>query len=643
MEYPALTVISGGSDPYLLEDVLCHEICHSWFYSAIGSNERRFPFMDESITSANEARYMLLRHPDEKLWQLSLKNKKMATILHAENIPAARINELEWLIPARINLEQPINLAALQYVNDNYASIIYCKAPQGFNYLRSYLGDSLYDNIMHDYYRKWANKHPMPDDLRKVFESHTEKDLSWFFDDFLGTTKRLYYKIRDYKNGKTLIKNKGELISPLFIRKLKGDSVVSEKWEDGFRGTKWIETGIGDYTDIRIDPEHKMTELYRLNNQIRTLGTFRKADPFRLQMLYAIEDPGKRYLIYLPAFNWTSEDGFMAGLALHSGEIIPKKIEYFVMPFYAFHSHLITGFGRISMNSIPYNSFVRLITTSVEGGQFGAPGVQSFHRLNIGMDFYLRTRGIANQKVSGYFITASDLRQIETRVPAKMNSYLQLGYTIDRKSVIDPFRLGIAFEAGKSYQKASIELNYKFSYYGKKSGLETRFFAGTMFENNASDPFYSFSASGRSGPEQYLYQGVYPDRFTNFPKSFWSRQMSLTEGNLISPVIDSLGYSRWLCSVTLSSGLPGAAYIIPVKPFVNLLLNDHGAGMQTKASLFFEAGFKAGMWDIFEVYFPLIVSENINSLNGSSLKERIRFVFRLDKLNFFTPKSHEAN
>ncbi len=39
------------------------------------------------------------------------------------------------------------------------------------------------------------NKHPGPDDLRAVFESHTDKDLSWFFDDFLGTTKRLDYKI----------------------------------------------------------------------------------------------------------------------------------------------------------------------------------------------------------------------------------------------------------------------------------------------------------------------------------------------------------------------------------------------------------------------------------------------------------------
>ena len=35
MEYPGLTVIGLTDDPYLLDDVIAHEICHSWFYSAL--------------------------------------------------------------------------------------------------------------------------------------------------------------------------------------------------------------------------------------------------------------------------------------------------------------------------------------------------------------------------------------------------------------------------------------------------------------------------------------------------------------------------------------------------------------------------------------------------------------------------------
>jgi len=95
---------------------------------------------------------------------------------------------------ARSNLEQNINIAAPEFSINNYESLIYDKAAQG-SIIFGLSGDSLYDSTMHDYYRLWKGKHPHPDDLRDVFKYHTDKDLSWFFDDFLGTTKRLDYKI----------------------------------------------------------------------------------------------------------------------------------------------------------------------------------------------------------------------------------------------------------------------------------------------------------------------------------------------------------------------------------------------------------------------------------------------------------------
>ncbi len=641
MEYPGLTVIGLANDPYLLDDVIAHEICHSWFYSALGSDERRFPFMDESIATANESRYMNERYPEKKLWELSIKNRKMAAFFHIIKMPVQRIQELEWLIPARSNLEQSINLAAPEYSYNNYESIIYSKAAQGFNYLRSYLGDSLYDSIMHDYYRLWKNKHPHPDDLRDVFESHTDKDLSWFFDDFLGTTKRLDYKIARFRNGKVLIKNLGELKAPLLIAGLKGDSICSEKWEDGFTGQKWIRTEPDNLSQIRIDPDHKMTELFRLNNNIYTSGVFRKADPVKLQLIYTVEDPDNRYLIYFPSANWTSADGFMAGVALQNGTLIPKPVEFLVMPFFTFRNQGLTGYGKISFNKIPYNNFIRLASLTLEGEQFGVPGNQNYHKAKIGLDLYLRSYKVINpvkQKVFGYYITASDLNQIESLMQVKMRSYLQFGYQLERTGIINPFNMSVSLESGKSYQKTSIELNYKYSYRGKKSGLEIRVFTGTMLNNTFSDPYYSFSASGRSGREQYLYEGVYPDRFSKFPKTFFSRQMTLSEGGLVTYVNDTIGYSRWICSLSLTSSMPGKASKIPVKTFVNLLLNDHGIGTRVKSTLFYEAGLKAGIWDFFEVYFPFIVSDNINSIAGS-LKERIRFVFRLDKLKPFKSKS----
>jgi len=125
-----------------------------------------------------------------------------------------------------------------------------------------------------------------------------------------------------------------------------GDSICSKKWEDGFDGKKWINIPENYYSEIKIDPEHKMPELFRLNDNIRTSGIFRRADPVQIRYLYTVEDPDKRSLIFIPAFDWNRANGFMAGVALESGTLIPKPVEYFAMPFYAFRVPGFAGYGK---------------------------------------------------------------------------------------------------------------------------------------------------------------------------------------------------------------------------------------------------------------------------------------------------------
>ena len=635
MEYPGLTVIGLAKDAYSLDEVIAHEVGHSWFYSALGSDERRFPFMDEGITSANEVRYMNERYPRKKLWEVYVNNIKLARFFHIYEMPVKLMPELEWLTQARANLEQPINLSAPDYSALNYSLIIYNKAGTSFNFLRAYLGDSIYDSAMHNYYQLWKFRHPQPDDLRKVFESNTGKDLSWFFNDLIGATKQIDYEVVRLVNQQLLVKNNGDLKSPFVISGMIGDSICFEKWADGFEGKKWIEIPQGNYSEIKIDPRHLMPEIFRLNNNIRKSGIFPKSDPIRSQLYFSLEDPEKRYVMYFPAFNWTRENGFMIGLALHNGFLVPKPFEYFIMPFYAFKNSGLAGFGRISYNITPYDKFIRKATISLEGTQFGAPGNQNYQKIKAGLDLFFRTEKmniLLTQMLFGNYIAASNLFQIQLQEKAKMSSYLQFGYQLEKAGIINPFNLLVTSESSRSFLKTSVEFNYRLSYYGKKNGLDIRLFAGTMLKNNPNVPFYALSASGRSGPEQYLYQGTFPDRFSVFPTTFWSRQMTFTEGGLVSPLNDRLGYSRWLISLSFTSNLPGITRWIPVKPFINFLLNDHDIGKGHDSPFFYEAGLKAGLWNFFEIYIPLLVSGNIESITGS-FKDRIRLVFNLDSFN----------
>ena len=632
MEYPGLTVIGLADDAYDLDQVITHEIGHNWFYSSLGYNERRYPYLDEGLTTAYEKRYMNDKYPDKKLWEVYFKNGKLAKFFHIKDMPVERMQEIGWLIQARANIEQPINLTSAEYSDANYNMMIYYKAALGYNYLRAYLGDSIFDSVMHDYYREWKFRHPQPDDLRTSFESLTGKNLSWFFDDFLGTTKRIDYKVIRFENDKLLVKNNGEIASPVLIAGMTGDSVQFEKWVDGFEGEKWIDLPQGNYPEIKIDPGHLMPELYRLNNNTSTSGIFRKADPIRTQFYFTMEDPDKRSLMYIPLVNWTRENSYMLGVAVHNGFLIPKPIEYFFMPFYTFKKPGVAGFGRISYNILPDNTFIRLAKFTLEGTQFGAPGDQNYHTVKAGIDLYFMPKKLNNplsHSVFGYYIAATDLYQIELTEKAKMSSYLQIGYRLEKSRLVNPYSLQVTLEAHNSYQKASLVFNYRSSYIGKDKGLDIKLFAGTMLQNTSGVPFYSLAPGGRSGREQYLYEGTFPDRFTTFPETFLSRQVLFSEGNLVSPVNESLGYSKRLISVSFTSSLPGKADLIPIKPFANILLNDHGFGTSHDSPVFFEAGLKAGIWDVFEVYVPLLVSANIESV-ASTVKERIRITLNLD-------------
>jgi len=631
MEYPGVTVIGLTKDAYSLDKVIAHEACHNWFYGALGSNERRYPFMDEGMTTFYEMRYLTNRYPGKKLWEDYLENERQARFFHVENIPMEEIMQLEWLSAAQTNTEQPANLSSTEFTEKNYYLMPYNKAAIAFNYLRAYLGDTCFDAAIRDYYRQWKFMHPQPADLRQVFELRTRKNLSWFFDDLLGSTKRLDYKLVQIQNRRLLIQNVGELASPVLIAGMKGDSVCFEQWVDGFHGKQWIDIPAGDFPEFRIDPFHVMPELNRLNNSLRTSGLFPNVAPVQLQLLATIENPEKHTVMFTPVVNWNRENGFMVGAALHNGFLIPKPFEYFIMPFYSFGDSKLAGYGKLAYNITPYQSFIQLAKLSVEGTQFGAPYHQDYRKVEAGVELNFRPDNETNpirQKAYGRYTLASDLSQIENGEKAAMNPYMQLGYNVQKTSLINPYNVSVTFETGKSFQKAAVELNYKQSYIGKNNGLEMRLFAGTMLKNT-SNAYYSLAPGGRSGREQYLYEGTYPDRFSPYSTTFWSGQMTLSEGGIVSPINDKLGYSRWLVSLSLCSNLPGKAGRFGIKPFVNLLLNDHGLSTAYPSPFFGEAGIKIGIWNLFEIHFPLLVTGNIQSMAGS-IKDRIRFVFNLD-------------
>ncbi len=629
--YPGMAVIGYVNDGYSFDEIIAQNTARSWFYAALGSNKRSHPFLDEGLTSAYTATFMKRRYPERKLWEAFMYTKNIARLLNVDEIPIERLYELEWLARTRENMDQPIDLPATEFSEANYNHVLTVKIAMGFKYLRAYLGDSLFDSAMQTYFQNWKFSHPQPDDLRTVFGNHTLNNLSWFFDDFISSAGRLDYKVAGLTNNQLLVRNNSELASPVTVAGMIGDSVVFEQWTEGFHGTKLIDLPPGNYDKVVIDPLRVMPEINRDNNTVRTSGFLPRASPVQKRFLFAIEDPGKKSLVYIPVIFHTRLNGLILGVAFHNGYFLPKPFEYFIAPFYSDRNRSLIGLAQTSFTIRPNNSFIRLATLNLEGRRFGAPGDQIFQKIKTGLDIHIRPGnpvGSIRQKIFGTFTVASDLFQINQEEKADIDQFFQAGYSLDNSRLINPYSLLTSIEFHREFQKASATLKYRHSYIGDDKGLDIRIFAGKMLKNNSSAPFHGLAPGGRSGREQYLYQELYLDRFREFRENIWSRQLVFDEGGLVSPVNFSAGYSDWLISLSLTSTLPAIPAWFPVRPFGNLLVNEGSAGISDSNPFFYEAGIKAGIWDLFEVYFPFIVSDNISSMHP--YKERIRFTITID-------------
>jgi hypothetical protein len=156
MEYPMLSVIDPTPDSADLQSIIIHEIGHNWFYGALASNERKFPWLDEGLNSYYEK--ACLPEPDDPTTERFLE------FLYYEK------------------KDQPINTRSEDFSQLNYAAIAYEKTADWMRQLEKAMGSVNFDKAMQDYYQSWKFKHPNPNDLQQTLQKHSTANLDHFFD-----------------------------------------------------------------------------------------------------------------------------------------------------------------------------------------------------------------------------------------------------------------------------------------------------------------------------------------------------------------------------------------------------------------------------------------------------------------------------
>jgi hypothetical protein len=171
MEYPMMTCIGGQWDTLDMYEVIVHEIAHMWTPMQVGSDEKRFAWMDEGFAQFSQSQAM----PDffkgyddeaenrEPYLNLAIVGGEVELMHHGDRYP---------------------NYTA-------YGTASYYKTATVLVALRGVLGKETFEKALKEYGRRWQYKHPTPYDFFNTVEDVSGRDLSWFWRTWFFETWKL--------------------------------------------------------------------------------------------------------------------------------------------------------------------------------------------------------------------------------------------------------------------------------------------------------------------------------------------------------------------------------------------------------------------------------------------------------------------
>ncbi len=670
MEYPMITTIGSYGDPFELDITIVHEVQHNWFYGILGSNERKHPWMDEGITNFYETRYVYTEYANDSAKQLETiySYRKFRNILNLKKFNHKELQYDFYLAIARRHTDVSQDQFAQNFSRSNYKGDVYYKTSMCFDYLKTYLGDELFDRCMHRYFTNWRFKHPDPDDIKREFEIESGHNLDWFFDDLMRSNKTIDYSICSIKKkgdkAELTLSNKGEIENPLWISTFRDGKEISIEKLEGFSGKKNIDVGYKKGDIYKIDGKREIPEIDRKNNTIRSEGLFKKTEKINLKFLSNIENPDRTQFFYIPVVGFNMYNSVMGGFVFHNVSFHEKPFEFAVMPMYASRTKDLSGGADFRYHFYIKNSFIKNITLQETIGHY-AYGNDDYTNETSGVSYsnilkYSKfdtrliltlTKPHPQKNISKEIelrnvfvnrdIAESDLIQgpgfIYTKKPKKVTyNYFTAEYRRINANVFDASSQRFAVTFDVDHIKAVTELKQFFCFGPKNKGINVRFFGGyvNIAKEVKPDADYRFNLSGTVGSRDYLYDDIFLGRTET--SGLLAQQFIRNDAGFTTSSFFYRKAHHWMTGLNMSTTLPG---LIPFRLYANLgTFNDaNKSGIVESGTVSWEIGIELPvMKDVLTIYLPFSYSKDIKYvIDQKQLKtaDLIRFELHLQKLN----------
>jgi hypothetical protein len=261
MEYPGIVFCSWRAKNGGLWGVTTHEFGHNWFPMVVGSNERKYAWMDEGFNTF-----------------LNIYSTKFFN--NGEYHP--RRYQARGIVPYMMSpKEDPILTYPDVIQSYNLGNAAYYKPALGLYMLREYiLGHKRFDFAFQTYINRWAFKHPTPKDFFRSMNDAAGEDLNWFWKEWFSNNDwkldqgidDVHYVDQDPSKGAYItITNNDRMVMPVKIKVIesKGKSGVVklpvEVWQ---RGGKWTfeYNSTSKLDSVIIDPQSETPDINPQNN-----------------------------------------------------------------------------------------------------------------------------------------------------------------------------------------------------------------------------------------------------------------------------------------------------------------------------------------------------------------------------------------
>ena len=259
MEYPGIVFCSYKSSGSGLWNVTNHEFGHNWFPMIVGSNERKFPWMDEGFNT-------FINGVDTKQFNNGEFDEK---------------SDLNKIAPYMFKKDADAIMTIPDVTQQSFLGIAaYEKPSDGLDILRNHiLGKEIFDSAFRLYIDRWAFKHPTPWDFFRTMENVGGEDLSYFWRGWFFTNSKLDQGIKGVKyvdndpskGALITIVNNDQMVLPVPMKieqeNGKTDSIQLpvEIWQ---RGGEWTfhYPSTSTIKMITIDPDHDYPDIDPSNN-----------------------------------------------------------------------------------------------------------------------------------------------------------------------------------------------------------------------------------------------------------------------------------------------------------------------------------------------------------------------------------------